>query len=90
VGHISAGQDGFYEYERTAPAVCVGLSLSRWHDEVVLGQGWQSQWTRVLRRLDGVRTAYTGAPGGTDEAIDAVLSFLKQFTTSRTGSGTIQ
>jgi hypothetical protein len=43
----------------------------------MLGQGWQSQWARVLRRLDGVRAVYTGAPGGTDDAVDAVLSFFE-------------
>jgi hypothetical protein len=43
----------------------------------VLGQGWQSQWQRVHRRLEGVRAVYTGAPGGTDVAIDTVLSFFE-------------
>lgn len=43
----------------------------------MLGQGWQSQWVRVHRRLDGVRAVYAGAPGGTDVAIDAVLSFFE-------------
>ena len=43
----------------------------------MLGQGWQSQWQRVHRRLEGVRSAYAGAPGGTDVAIDAVLSFFE-------------
>jgi hypothetical protein len=43
----------------------------------VLGQGWQSQWARVHRRLDGVRAVYAGAPGGTDVAIDAALSFFE-------------
>ena len=43
----------------------------------MLGQGWRSQWLRVHRRLNGVRDVYAGAPGGTDVAIDAVLSFLE-------------
>jgi hypothetical protein len=43
----------------------------------MLGQGWQSQWERVQRRLDDVRAVYTGRPGGTDAAIDTVLSFLE-------------
>jgi hypothetical protein len=43
----------------------------------MLGQGWQSQWERVQRRLDDVRAVYTGRPGGTDAAIDTVLSFFE-------------
>jgi hypothetical protein len=43
----------------------------------MLGQGWQSQWERVQRRLDDVRAVYTGRPGGTDAAIDIVLSFFE-------------
>lgn len=43
----------------------------------LLGQGWQSQWQRVHRRLEGVRAVYGGAPGGTDVAIDTVLSFFE-------------
>jgi len=43
----------------------------------VLGQGWQSQWARVHRRLNDVRAVYAGAPGGTDDAIDVVLSFFE-------------
>ena len=43
----------------------------------MLGQGWQWQWGRVGRRLAEVRTVYTGAPGGTDAALDRVLSFFE-------------
>ena len=43
----------------------------------MLGQGWQSQWERVGRRLQDVREVYAGAPGGTDIAIDRVLSFFE-------------
>jgi hypothetical protein len=43
----------------------------------MLGQGWQSQWARVHRRLDDVRAVYTGRPGSTDDAIDAVQSFFE-------------
>ena len=43
----------------------------------VLGQGWQSQWARVQRRLNDVRSVYAGRPGGTDDAIDIVLSFFE-------------
>ena len=43
----------------------------------MLGQGWQSQWERVQRRLDDVRTVYTGRPGGTEAAIDTVQSFFE-------------
>jgi hypothetical protein len=43
----------------------------------MLGQGWQSQWERVQRRLDDVRVVYTGRPGGTDAAIDTVQSFFE-------------
>lgn len=48
----------------------------------VLGKGWQSQWARVHRRLDDVRAVYVGAPGGTDDAIDVVLSFFMAPATS--------
>ncbi|MFE7898339.1 hypothetical protein ACFU3E_12640 [Streptomyces sp. NPDC057424] len=59
----------------------------------MLGQGWSSQWDRVGRRLADVRTVYAGAPGGTDAAIDAVLSFfeavhhLKDWLTNDQESG---
>jgi hypothetical protein len=43
----------------------------------VLGQGWQSQWARVHRRLADVRVVYTGQPGSTDDAVDTVLSFFE-------------
>lgn len=43
----------------------------------MLGQGWSSQWERVGRRLEDARSVYKGAPGGTDAAIDAVLSFFE-------------
>lgn len=43
----------------------------------MLGQGWQSQWKRVLTRLAGLRDVYTGRPGGTDEALDTALSFFE-------------
>lgn len=43
----------------------------------MLGQGWQYQWARVGRRLDDVRGVYEGSPGGTDVAIDRVLSFFE-------------
>jgi hypothetical protein len=43
----------------------------------MLGQGWQSQWERVQRRLNDVRAVYTGRPGGTDAAIDTVQSFFE-------------
>jgi hypothetical protein len=43
----------------------------------MLGQGWQSQWERVQRRLHDVRAVYTGRPGGTDAAIDTVQSFFE-------------
>jgi hypothetical protein len=43
----------------------------------VLGRGWQSQWARVHRRLNDVRSVYAGRPGGTDDAIDIVLSFFE-------------
>jgi hypothetical protein len=43
----------------------------------MLGQGWQSQWARVQRRLDDVRGVYAGRPGGTDAAIDTVQSFFE-------------
>ncbi|OUC76534.1 hypothetical protein, partial [Streptomyces swartbergensis] len=43
----------------------------------MIGHGWQSQWKRVGRRLEEVRTVYTGAPGGTDAALDRVLSFFE-------------
>jgi hypothetical protein len=43
----------------------------------MLGQGWQSQWERVQRRLDDVRAVYTGRPGGTAVAIDTVQSFFE-------------
>jgi hypothetical protein len=50
---------------------------ARRYDPAVLGQGWQSQWERVQRRLDDVRVVYTGRPGGTDAAIDTVQSFFE-------------
>ncbi|MFF3334137.1 hypothetical protein ACFYWX_32080 [Streptomyces sp. NPDC002888] len=43
----------------------------------MLDQGRLSQWARVGRRLEDVQAVYKGAPGGTDAAIDAVLSFLE-------------
>ncbi|MFB7301336.1 hypothetical protein [Streptomyces rubiginosohelvolus] len=43
----------------------------------MLGQGWESQWDRVGRRLEDVRAVYEGAPGGTDVAVDRVLSFFE-------------
>jgi hypothetical protein len=58
-------------------------------DQAMLGYGWQMQWARVRRRLDDVRAVYARREGGTDAAVDAVQSFLRQFTTSRTGSGMI-
>jgi hypothetical protein len=51
--------------------------VSLWDNQVVLGQGWQSQWARVQRRLDDVRAVYTGRAGGTDAAIDTVQSFFE-------------
>jgi hypothetical protein len=50
---------------------------ARRYDRAMLGQGWQSQWERVQRRLDDVRAVYTGRPGGTDAAIDTVQSFFE-------------
>jgi hypothetical protein len=49
----------------------------RRYDRAMLGQRWQSQWERVQRRLDDMRAVYTGRPGGTDAAIDAVQSFFE-------------
>ena len=46
-------------------------------DETVLGQGWQTQWARVHRRLNDVRVVYSGRAGGTDDAMDTVLSFFE-------------
>jgi hypothetical protein len=43
----------------------------------MLGQGWQSQWTRVQNRLDDVRAVYAGRAGGTDAALDTTLSFFE-------------
>jgi hypothetical protein len=44
----------------------------------MLGQGWEAQWARVQRRLDRVRDVYAGTPsGGTDAALDEVLSFFE-------------
>lgn len=43
----------------------------------MLGQGWQSQWTRVHSRLDDVRAVYTGREGGTEGALDTTLSFFE-------------
>jgi hypothetical protein len=43
----------------------------------MLGQGWQSQWARVHRRLDDVHAVYIRRPGGTDAAIDTVQSFFE-------------
>jgi hypothetical protein len=43
----------------------------------MLGQGWKFQWGRVGRRLKDVETVYAGVPGGTDAAIDTVLSFFE-------------
>jgi hypothetical protein len=46
-------------------------------DRTVLGHGWQMQWARVCRRLDDVRAVYAGRAGGTDAAVDTVLSFFE-------------
>ncbi|MFG2839899.1 hypothetical protein ACGFYE_33400 [Streptomyces zaomyceticus] len=43
----------------------------------MLGQGWQSQWARVERRLADVQAVYDGAPGGTDAALDAAQAFFE-------------
>jgi hypothetical protein len=43
----------------------------------MLGQGWEWQWGRVGRRLEDVRAVYAGTPGGTDDALDKVLSFFE-------------
>jgi hypothetical protein len=44
---------------------------------LVLGQGWQTQWARVHRRLDDVRAVYTSRPGGTPAAVDIAQSFFE-------------
>jgi hypothetical protein len=44
---------------------------------LVLGQGWQTQWARVHRRLDDVRAVYTSRPGGTPAAVDSAQSFFE-------------
>ena len=56
----------------------------------MLGQGWQSQWVRVRRSLNGVRAVYAGAPGGTDEAIDVVLSFFEAVHHLKDWLGNVQ
>ena len=43
----------------------------------MLGQGWQSQWTRVQNRLNEVRAVYAGRAGGTEAALDTTLSFFE-------------
>jgi hypothetical protein len=43
----------------------------------MLGQGWQSQWRRVQTGLKQVQAVYAGRDGGTDDALDAVLSFFQ-------------
>jgi|SRR6266487_1571412 len=44
----------------------------------MLGQGWQGQWARVQRRLDGVRDVYADTPSpGTEGALDSVLCFFE-------------
>ncbi len=44
----------------------------------MLGRGWQGHWARVERRLEDVRDVYAGTPsGGTDAALDNVLSFFE-------------
>lgn len=43
----------------------------------MLNHTWREQWDRVLRRLDDVRAAYSGAPGGTTWATDSVQSFFE-------------
>ena len=45
--------------------------------ETVLTHGWQYQWWRVERRLEGVRAVYDGQRGGTDVALDTVLTFFE-------------
>jgi hypothetical protein len=57
--------------------VPAGTASPGCYDRAMLGQGWQSQWERVQRRLDDVRAVYTGRPGGTDAAIDTVQSFFE-------------
>jgi hypothetical protein len=51
--------------------------MSLWNNQAMLGEGWQSQWARVQRRLDDVGAVYTGREGGTDAAIDTILSFFE-------------
>lgn len=43
----------------------------------MLGQGWQSQWTRVQTRLEQVRAVYRGIAGGTEDAMDMTLCFFE-------------
>lgn len=43
----------------------------------MLGQGWQSQWRRVRTGLKQVHAVYAGRNGGTDDALDVVLSFFQ-------------
>ncbi|MER8225392.1 hypothetical protein ABTZ58_33535 [Streptomyces sp. NPDC094143] len=43
----------------------------------MLGHGWEFQWERVNRRLKDVQAVYTGAPGGTDIALDKALSLFE-------------
>ncbi|MDW8804373.1 hypothetical protein P1P68_06090 [Streptomyces scabiei] len=43
----------------------------------MLYQGWEWQWRHVHRRLQAVKDVYAGGPGGTDVAVDVVLSFFQ-------------
>ena len=43
----------------------------------MLGQGWQWQWTRTQNHLKAVRAVYSGRDGGTDDALDATISFFE-------------
>jgi hypothetical protein len=52
-------------------------SIATNYDRAMLGQGWQSQWARVQRRLEDVRKVYAGRPGSTDDAIDDLQSFFE-------------
>jgi hypothetical protein len=41
------------------------------------GRGWQWQWQRVQMHLKEIRAVYSGRDGGTDDALDATLSFFE-------------